>query len=53
MQEALDLFQNSKIARASFGDKVVDHYIHYAKTEIQAFSRAITDWERVRGFERT
>jgi glutamine synthetase len=53
MQEAMELFKNSKIARASFGDAVVDHYLHYAKTEIQAFNSSVTDWERVRGFERT
>jgi glutamine synthetase len=53
MQEALDLFKNSKIARASFGDAVVDHYVHYAKTEIHAFNSSVTEWERVRGFERT
>jgi glutamine synthetase len=53
MQEAMELFKNSKVARASFGDAVVDHYLHYAKNEIQAFNSAITDWERVRGFERT
>jgi glutamine synthetase len=53
MQEALELFQNSKVARASFGDAVVDHYSHYARTEIRAFNSSVTEWERVRGFERT
>jgi glutamine synthetase len=53
MQEAMELFKNSKVARASFGDAVVDHYLHYAKNEIQAFNSSVTDWERVRGFERT
>ena len=53
MNEALELFTNSKVARASFGDSVVDHYSHYARTEIQAFSSSVTEWERVRGFERT
>jgi glutamine synthetase len=52
LREAADLFENSAIARAAFGDDVVDHYVHSARTEIAAFDRAITDWERVRGFER-
>lgn len=52
LREAADLFDKSTIARAAFGDEVVDHYVHSARTEIAAFDRAITDWERVRGFER-
>ena len=52
LREAADLFENSAIAREAFGDDVVDHYVHSARTEIAAFDRAITDWERVRGFER-
>jgi glutamine synthetase len=53
MREALDLFKNSRAARSAFGDAVVDHYVHYAKTEIHAFDSSVTEWERVRGFERT
>lgn len=52
LREAAELFDKSAVARAAFGDEVVDHYVHSARTEIAAFDRAITDWERVRGFER-
>jgi glutamine synthetase len=52
LKEAADLFEKSAIAREVFGDEVVDHYVHGARMEIAAFDRAITDWERVRGFER-
>ena len=52
LREAMELFDNSAVARAAFGDEVVDHYVHTARTEIAAFDSAITDWERVRGFER-
>jgi glutamine synthetase len=52
MREARDLFATSKIARAAFGDDVVDHYVHRADIELAAFESAITDWERFRGFER-
>jgi glutamine synthetase len=52
MPEAMELFANSKIARDVFGDEVVDHYVHYAKTEIRDYNSAVTEWERVRGFER-
>ncbi|MGO3832745.1 MAG: glutamine synthetase family protein [Microbacteriaceae bacterium] len=52
LREAADLFDQSKAAREIFGDEVVDHYVHAARVEVQAFDAAITDWERIRGFER-
>ena len=36
----------------AFGDDVVDHYVNAADVELAAFNAAVTDWERVRGFER-
>ena len=52
LHEARDLFRDSEIARAVFGDEVVEHYVHFADTEIEAFDAAVTDWELRRGFER-
>ena len=40
------------IARAAFGDDVVDHYVNMADVELAAFDAAVTDWELRRGFER-
>ena len=40
------------IARAAFGDEVVEHYLNNARIELEAYDAAVTDWERVRGFER-
>jgi glutamine synthetase len=50
--EAADLLQGSKLARLAFGDAVVDHYLNAARVEIATYDAAVTDWERVRGFER-
>ena len=50
--QARDLFAGSAFARAAFGDAVVDHYVNAADIELAAFGAAVTDWERVRGFER-
>jgi glutamine synthetase len=50
--EALELWEGSAIARAAFGDDVVDHYANMARVELKAFGRAVTDWERYRCFER-
>src|SRR5579875_137864 len=52
LREARDLFDGSELARAAFGEEVVDHYVHAADVELEAFEAAVTDWERVRGFER-
>jgi glutamine synthetase len=52
LREAAELWAGSKVARAAFGDDVVDHYANTARVELAAFDAAITDWERVRNFER-
>ncbi|MEV0245664.1 glutamine synthetase family protein [Nocardia sp. NPDC050712] len=52
LREAAQLFGDSKPARSAFGDDVVDHYRNAAQVELDAFDAAVTDWERIRGFER-
>jgi glutamine synthetase len=52
LAEAATLFAASAVAREAFGDDVVDHYVNNARVEVAAFNGAVTDWERVRGFER-
>jgi len=52
LDEATELFARSAVARSAFGDDVVDHYTHMARTELSSFRAAVTDWERVRCFER-
>lgn len=52
LREALELWENSEIARAAFGDDVIAHYANMARVELSAFDTAVTDWERIRGFER-
>jgi glutamine synthetase len=52
LSEAARLFGKSTVARAGFGDEVVEHYLNNARVELAAFNSAVTHWERVRGFER-
>jgi glutamine synthetase len=52
LRDARDLFARSELARAAFGDDVVDHYVNAADVELEAFAGTVTDWERRRGFER-
>ena len=39
-------------ARQAFGEQVVQHYVHFFRTEQTAYDDAVTDWERRRYFER-
>ncbi|HEX2702327.1 MAG TPA: glutamine synthetase family protein [Solirubrobacteraceae bacterium] len=52
LRDARELFAGSQIAESAFGEDVVAHYLNAADVEIESFGGAVTDWERVRGFER-
>jgi glutamine synthetase len=52
LHEARDAWASSDLARAAFGDEVVDHYTNMADVELKAFDAAVTDWELMRSFER-
>jgi glutamine synthetase len=52
LAEAVELFDQSAVARAAFGDEVVAHYVNSGRVEVAAFNASVTDWERFRGFER-
>ncbi|MEE9373286.1 MAG: glutamine synthetase family protein [Saprospiraceae bacterium] len=52
LSEAIGIFEKSDFAKKAFGKEVVEHYVHFYKTEQAAYDKAVTDWERVRYFER-
>ncbi|GHF40035.1 glutamine synthetase [Streptomyces mashuensis] len=52
LRDAAALWAASPVARAAFGDEVVDHYTTMARVEQEAYDAAVTDWERFRSFER-
>jgi glutamine synthetase len=52
LKEAAELLCASSLARRTFGDDVIDFYVHTARHEVKAFESAVTDWERARYFER-
>ncbi len=52
LREAIAALESGSMARAAFGDQVVDHYLNYARTEQELFDRAVTCYERERYFER-
>jgi glutamine synthetase len=52
LRDARALFADSAVARDAFGSEVVDHYLNAADVEIAAYDTAVTDWERLRCFER-
>ena len=52
LREAVAALEGSRIAAEAFGKGVVEHYLHAARLEQQAFDAAVTDWELIRNFER-
>jgi len=52
LRAARDRFADSTLAREALGEDVVAHYVNAADVELSAFEAAVTDWERVRSFER-
>jgi glutamine synthetase len=52
LRDAREAFARSDVAREAFGEEVVAHYLNNADVELAAFDAVVTDWERVRGFER-
>lgn len=52
LREAAADWERSSLAADAFGKEVVEHYANYARVELDAYDRAVTDWEMFRGFER-
>jgi glutamine synthetase len=51
LRDAITKLEQGNFARQAFGDEVVDHYLHFFRTEQAAFDNAVTDWERKKYFE--
>ena len=52
LPEAIAELEASEFARKAFGDEVVAHLLHFARSEQAAFEGVVTDFERGRYFER-
>lgn len=52
LPQAIQALEESAFARAAFGSEVVDHLLHFARTEQASFEACVTDFERRRYFER-
>lgn len=52
LSEAIAELDRSPFARKAFGDAVIEHLLHFARSEQAYFESAVTDWERRRYFER-
>jgi glutamine synthetase len=51
LRDSIEALEASTFAREVFGEKVVEHYLHFFKTEQRKFDAVVTDWERRRYFE--
>ena len=52
LAEATARFAASDFAKRAFGNDVVEHYLHFFRSEQRAYDMAVTDWEIQRYFER-
>jgi glutamine synthetase len=52
LAEAADLWERSDVARECFGDAVHRHLLNMARHEWSTFNQTVTEWERVRYFDR-
>jgi len=52
LADAIAAFDRSPLVREAFGDEVVEHLLHFARSELRGFDKAVTDYERARYFER-
>lgn len=50
--ESIHALENSEWARETLTSEVVDHYLHFFRTEQRKFDEVVTSWERSRYFER-
>ncbi len=50
--QAIEALDQSPWARETFGEAVIDHYLHFFRTEQRKFDAVVTNWERARYFER-
>ncbi|HXY85897.1 MAG TPA: glutamine synthetase family protein [Gaiellaceae bacterium] len=52
LRDAVAALENGSVARAAFGDEVVEHYLNYGRTEQRLFDEVVTCYERELLFER-
>jgi glutamine synthetase len=52
LNEAIKEMEKSSWAKETFGEDVIEHYLHFYRTEQRKFDEVVTSWERARYFER-
>ena len=52
LRDAITALDESAWAREVFGKDVIEHYLHFFRTEQRKFDEVVTCWERARFFER-
>lgn len=52
LRDAIAAFEGSAFAPRAFGKDVLEHLLHFLRTEQRKFDEVVTDWEKSRFFER-
>jgi glutamine synthetase len=51
LRDSIEGMEKSDFVREAFGEDVIEHYLHFYKTEQSMYDNAVTTWERARYFE--
>jgi glutamine synthetase len=51
LTDAIRLFESSEVAKEFLGADFVEHFAATRRWEVQAYERAVTNWDRRRYFE--
>lgn len=52
LRHATDELEKSEMLLEAFGAEVIEHYVHFFRTEQRKYDESVTTWERARYFER-
>jgi glutamine synthetase len=51
LRDSIEGMEKSDFVREAFGEDVIEHYLHFYRTEQSLYDNAVTTWERARYFE--
>lgn len=52
LRHAVEELEKSDMLHEAFGSEVMEHYLHFFRTELRKYDESVTTWERERYFER-
>jgi len=53
LRDARDQLLSSEMLKKAFGEETINHYARAAEWELEEFDSVVTDYEIMRGFEKS